>query len=270
MNERALLFRVRTSCSSPRMRRYCLTAFAGALSLARHAAAQPAPNETQSEATATSTAEQPPAATPTPPQPLPAPATPPAPTPERPATLASTPGAVPADASQQLTGNSNAQARGISTVVRVAVDFPGAWLETRPFGSHEPWTRLCAVPCGAAVRVDGVEARVTAPAMTPSAPFRIQAGAGAALLDVRGGSASLRSWGRVSFALGVPISLLGMAGFGYGSFEDRPGLRGAGAVSLGVGAALVLTALPLLVAGTTNVRNEHGDLIADSGALLRF
>jgi hypothetical protein len=106
--------------------------------------------------------------------------------------------------------------------------------------------------------------------MTPSQPFRIQAGAGAALLDVRGGSASSRAWGRTSFVLGVPISLLGMAGFAYGSFDDQPGLRGAGAISLGVGAALVLTALPLLVAGSTDVRNEHGDLVARSATALRF
>ncbi|MGC4089293.1 MAG: hypothetical protein QM756_15680, partial [Polyangiaceae bacterium] len=65
---------------------------------------------------------------------------------------------------------------------------------------------------------------------------------------------------------GLPISLLGMAGFAYGHFDERSGLETAGAISLGVGAALVLTALPLLVAGSTSVRNQQGELIAADSA----
>jgi hypothetical protein len=107
-----------------------------------------------------------------------------------------------------------------------------------------------------------LELRVTAPDMTPSKPFRVEAGSGAALLSVSGGSAAARAWGRISFGLGVPVALLGMTGFALGSFEDRSGLKTAGAISLGVGAALVLVALPLLVRGSTNVKNNKGDNVA--------
>lgn len=98
--------------------------------------------------------------------------------------------------------------------------------------------------------------------MTPSKAFRIEPGSGAALLKIDGGSAAARAWGRASFALGVPVSLLGMTGFALGSFDDRTSLKTAGAVSLGVGAALVLVALPLLVRGATSVKNEKGDSVA--------
>jgi hypothetical protein len=98
--------------------------------------------------------------------------------------------------------------------------------------------------------------------MTPSKPFRVEPGSGAALLAVSGGSATSRAWGRASFAVGVPTALLGMTGFALGSFDDRPGLKTAGAVALGVGAALVLVALPLLVRGATNVKNDKGDTVA--------
>ena len=98
--------------------------------------------------------------------------------------------------------------------------------------------------------------------MTPSKPFRVEAGSGSALLTVSGGSAAARTWGRLSFAVGVPVALLGMTGFALGSFDDRASLKAAGAVTLGVGAALVLVALPLLVRGGTNVKNEKGDAVA--------
>jgi len=107
-----------------------------------------------------------------------------------------------------------------------------------------------------------MEVRITAAQMTPTAAFRIEAGAGSALLKVNGGSAVARSLGRFGLIAGVPLSLVGMTGFAYGHFDERPGLETAGAVALVAGAALVLTALPLLVAGSTSVRNDKGDLIA--------
>jgi hypothetical protein len=154
-------------------------------------------------------------------------------------------------------------APGVGTAqVRLAIDYPNAWLETRHFGDTGAWQRGCAAPCGRLLPVDGVELRVTAPDMTPSKAFRVEPGSGAALLKVDGGSAAARAWGRGSFAVGVPVALLGMTGFALGSFDDRDGLRTAGAISLGVGAALILVALPLLVHGATDVKNEKGDPIA--------
>lgn len=147
--------------------------------------------------------------------------------------------------------------------VRFAVNYDDAWLEARPFGVEESWRRVCKAPCGEWIAVEGAELRVTADSMTPSGPFRVDAGSGgAALLTVKGGSSVTRSLGRLGLVVGVPVSLLGMTGFAYGHFDERRGLETAGAVTLGVGAALVLTALPLLVMGSTSVRNDKGDLIA--------
>lgn len=111
---------------------------------------------------------------------------------------------------------------------------------------------------------------MTAPGMTPSRAFRVSPGDGSSHLLVNGGSATARLWGRTSFAVGVPLALLGMSGFAWGSFDDQPGLKTAGAVSLGVGAALVLVALPLLVKGATNVKNEKGEAIAGAGDSAAF
>ncbi len=146
--------------------------------------------------------------------------------------------------------------------MRIAVNHPDAWLETRVFGGDDVWHRQCQAPCGQVVAVEGVEARVVAPGMTPSGPFRIEPGAGSALLSVHGGSSSARLWGRVGLIAGVPLALVGMTAFAYGRFEDRSGLKTGGEISLALGAALVLVALPLLVAGSTSVRNEKSDLVA--------
>jgi len=45
--------------------------------------------------------------------------------------------------------------------------------------------------------------------------------------------------------------------------EDEQGVRTAGLATLGVGAAAVLVALPLLFSGATTVRNERGHYIAE-------
>ncbi len=100
--------------------------------------------------------------------------------------------------------------------------------------------------------------------MTPSSSFRIEPGSGAALLTVNGGSSAARTLGRLGLGIGVPLALVGMAGFGYGHFDERRGLETAGAITLAAGAALVLVALPLLVSGSTSVRNAQGDLIANT------
>jgi hypothetical protein len=153
--------------------------------------------------------------------------------------------------------------------VRAQVNRPDASVETRPFGD-EDFRQACRVPCAEPIVVDGMELRVTAPGMTPSAPFRVERGSGDALLRVNGGSASARSLGRTSIAVGLPLMLIGMVGFGYGSLEDEPGLKTAGAITLGAGALLSVIALPLLVSGSTSVRNDKGDLIAQAQDAFSF
>lgn len=184
-----------------------------------------------------------------------------APTPVPPPTSetgpAPSPPAIPASVARKAPLAGSAQ-------IRFAVNRPNAWLEARPFGAGEEWRRRLKAPGGEWVHVEGEELRVTAEGMTPSGPFRVEPGHGAALLTVNGGSSSARALGRLGLSIGVPLSLVGMGAFGYGHFDERRGLETAGIITLAAGAALVLVALPLLVSGGTSVRNAQGDLIATS------
>lgn len=111
--------------------------------------------------------------------------------------------------------------------------------------------------------------RVTAPRMSASNPFAIEPGAGTARLRVSGGSARARDIGIVSMWAGLPITFAGLALIGVGSIHydpgDTPGLRTAGIVTLSIGAAAVLAALPLLVIGSTSVKNAEGRKVATTG-----
>jgi hypothetical protein len=113
-------------------------------------------------------------------------------------------------------------------------------------------------------------ARASAPGMTTSNVFRIQPGAGPALVRVDGGSSSARTLGVIGLAAGIPIALGGAALFSYGQTKDRDGMAVAGAVMLGTGALAVLIALPLLVSGGTSVRNGEGRQIAAAPVMPRF
>jgi len=146
--------------------------------------------------------------------------------------------------------------------VRIGTTTPHLWLELRAFGDTGDWRRACPAPCGRFVLTDGFDARLTAPGMTPSAPFRIVPGGGTAQIAVDPGSSTARSWGRISFAAGLPLALLGALAFAYGSYNDQATLRGIGALGLGGGGALVVVSLPLLVLGSTEVHNAQGEWIA--------
>ncbi len=148
------------------------------------------------------------------------------------------------------------------SVVHVASDRPGSWLEARSTLEDHGWERVCAAPCNRAIVVQGALLRVTAPGMTPSNGFRIEHGPGTALVKVEGGSATSRSYGILALGVGIPISLTGMGLYGYGRYADQTGTRTAGAVTLGIGALAVLASLPLLVSGSTDVRDGKGSLIA--------
>jgi hypothetical protein len=141
------------------------------------------------------------------------------------------------------------------------VDYPGARLELRRFGTYDAWRAGCFAPCNRRLSTDGMEVRVVAPGMTPSKPFRLESGSGSALLAVDGGSASAQRWGRTTLFSGIPLSFAGMGLLGYGAFDDRTALATGGTIVLGLGAALVLVAIPLLASGSTEVTNADGDLI---------
>jgi hypothetical protein len=146
--------------------------------------------------------------------------------------------------------------------VHVAASYSDAWLEGRSRVDQGQWQRLCRAPCDRSLRVEGLELRVTAPSMTASNPFVIDPGPGTARLRVAGGSNTARELGIIGLAGGLPITFAGMTLFGFGSLEDEQGVRTAGIVTLAVGATAIVVALPLLLVGSTTVKNEKGANIA--------
>jgi len=115
-----------------------------------------------------------------------------------------------------------------------------------------------------AVRVTGELARVTAPGMTTSNSFRIEPGQGTALVRVDGGSAQARTLGITGLFVGIPTAVAGMALFGYGKLKEQDGTRIAGTVVLATGAVVLVASLPLLLMGSTKVRDAHGSVVAET------
>lgn len=137
-----------------------------------------------------------------------------------------------------------------------------AWLETRSYVDGGAFERTCRAPCDVSLPVEGREARVVAPGMTPSNIFRFEAGGGVAGVRVDGGSASARRTGLITLAVGIPVALAGMALFAVGRVDDKRGLEAAGIAGLAVGGVSVTVSLPLLLIGSTKVKNAKGSQIA--------
>jgi hypothetical protein len=156
----------------------------------------------------------------------------------------------------------NAPAAAASARVHVFVDYSGAYIETRSSVDRGPWSYTCAAPCDRTLLVEDMQIRVRAPGMTPSNHFRIEPGPGTARLRVSGGSAAARTWGIIGLAGGIPLSLGGAALFGFGTVDDRDDARTVGAVALAVGTVAVVAALPLLLVGSTRVRDARGATVA--------
>lgn len=154
--------------------------------------------------------------------------------------------------------------------MHIGSSYPGTWLELKSRVDQSDWQRTCLAPCDTPLYVDGTLARVSAPGMTTSNPFRIDPGQGTALVRVDGGSARARSFGILGMVVGIPTTIGGGALFGYGTYADRDGLRIGGATVLGLGALAVIASLPFLVSGSTTVRNSHGSAIAKGTGLATF
>jgi hypothetical protein len=231
-----------------------------------NALAQAAAAPSASEAAATTT---PPAAPPTPapgeasaaePAPTPAPTTSvtvpaPASAPLSPPAPAPSPPTAPVPAAHTATSPGSA-------LVHVAVSHRDAWLETRSSVDGGAFQRTCRAPCDIQLLVEGREARVVAPGMTTSNVFRFDAGGGVAGVRVDGGSASARRVGIITLAVGIPLALAGMALFAQGRVKESSALQGAGIAGLALGGAGITVSLPLLLIGTTHVKNAKGSLIA--------
>ena len=148
--------------------------------------------------------------------------------------------------------------------IHISSNYLGTWLEGRSRIDDEEWRGLCAAPCDRSVVVDGLDVRVTAPKMTPSNSFIIEPGVGAAKLRVSGGSTNARTFGLVGLGGGLPVTFAGVTLFGVGSIHSDAGERTAGIVTLSIGAAAVLAALPLLLSGATSVTNAEGRHVAET------
>jgi hypothetical protein len=98
--------------------------------------------------------------------------------------------------------------------------------------------------------------------MTTSNAFRIEPGRGRARIRVDAGSSTTRSLGIAGLAIGTPVAMAGMVLYGYGATQDTGAMKTAGVLTLALGAAVTLTALPLLAMGTTTVRDSRGQVIA--------
>jgi len=147
-------------------------------------------------------------------------------------------------------------------LVHVGVSHRDAWLETRSYVDGGPFVRTCRAPCDIKLSVEGLEARVVAPGMTTSNIFRFDAGGGVAGVRVDGGSASARHAGILTLAIGIPVALAGMALFAQGRVKDSSALEAAGIAGLAAGGLSIGISLPLLLIGTTHVKNARGSQIA--------
>jgi hypothetical protein len=136
------------------------------------------------------------------------------------------------------------------------------WLESRSTLYDGDWTRLCPAPCDRELVVEGALLRVAAPGMTTSNAFRIEPGRGIAFIKVKGGSEKARRIGIITLAAGVPVALLGMGLYGYARLRNENGMQTGGAVVLGAGAVSIGVSLPLLLLGSTDVKNGKDTLIA--------
>ena len=122
--------------------------------------------------------------------------------------------------------------------------------------------RVCQAPCDIKLQVEGREARVSAKGMTTSNIFRFDSGNGTAGVRVEGGSASARRAGILSLAIGIPVALAGMGLFAQGKVRDNTGLTATGIAGLAAGGLGIAVSLPLLLMGTTHVKDAKGSLIA--------
>jgi len=146
--------------------------------------------------------------------------------------------------------------------VHIAVSHHDAWLEMRSYVDGGDFLRICQAPCDIKLQVEGREARVSARGMTTSNVFRFDGGNGTAGVRVEGGSAKARRAGIITLAIGIPVALAGMGLFAQGKVRDNKALTATGIAGLAVGGLGIVVSLPLLLIGTTSVKDAKGSQIA--------
>ena len=118
-------------------------------------------------------------------------------------------------------------------------------------------------PCDRAIDPDQLELRVAGPGIRPSNPFRVAADHGTIRVSASAGQVATHDRGRALLVLGVPVGLAGTALLGVGRTQQAgDAVTVAGVAVIALGGAAILASLPLLVAGSTTVRDDQGKPIA--------
>jgi hypothetical protein len=114
------------------------------------------------------------------------------------------------------------------------------------------------------------EFRVRGEHMPPSLVFVVSPSDVPVKLDVKAGNDAARRWGLVGLLGGVPLVLVGGAGFGIGAgtaIKGHDTIGTVGLVTLIVGGLATLSSLPLLSMGQTRVRTPSGEAVGLSSPL---
>lgn len=149
--------------------------------------------------------------------------------------------------------------------VRIAIHpaNPGLRLESKSrFDVTEGWKTECTAPCEKRIQVEERTFRIAGAGLRPSNAFLVNADGKTAKLSVREGAEQTHSWGLGLLISGAVLGLASGALYGAGHIEDSDPAVIGGLIGLGLGAAAVVGAVPLLARGRTTVRSGSGKLVA--------
>jgi hypothetical protein len=138
-------------------------------------------------------------------------------------------------------------------------------LQGRSLNSTGAWRDICAAPCDQSVHIGDQEFRVVGKRVTPTNPFKLQAGDGVARIEVKPGNPTAHWLGPTLLISGLSTAFVGFVGIGVGkvgSFHGHNDLALAGGITAGVGGLAAAVSLPFLFAGSSLVRNQKGEPIA--------
>lgn len=138
-------------------------------------------------------------------------------------------------------------------------------LQGRSLNSSGAWRDVCAAPCDQPVHIGDQEFRVVGKKVTPTNPFKLQAGDGVARIEVKPGNPTAHWLGPTLLITGLSTAFIGFVGVGagkVGSFDGHDNVALAGGITAGVGGLTALASIPLLFMGSSLVRNQKGEPIA--------
>ena len=138
-------------------------------------------------------------------------------------------------------------------------------LQGRSLNSSGTWQNLCEAPCDQPIKIGDQEFRVVGKTVTPTNPFKLQAGDGVARVEVRPGNPTAHWLGPTLLISGLGTAFVGFVGIGAGSvgtFEGHKNLVVPGVIVASLGGVTALASIPFLFTGSSVVRNNKGEPIA--------